>query len=272
MQNQKNIVISSAFGINENGIDFFLKSLRKYYTGEIFFLIGVDDKKIRDLLISYKCNFSQIKVHKHDIQLKRYQYYLDYLKKNQFNKILCCDSRDIYFQDNPFNFNYQGLINFFLEGKKIKDCEFNKNWLIKTHGTNAFEDIKDKSILCSGTVIAQYKTMLEYLELMNELIVKKKYKKSFKYLLTLRRDKSGRGCDQAHANFIGHNKLIKNAYFYPNDDGPIATVYYLKKILFNEKYELINKSRKRYLVVHQYDKRWDDFSPNIENFKKLNNV
>ena len=272
MENLKNLVISSAFGISEQGIDFFLRSLRKHYSGEIFFLVGPSDKKIKNLLTSYNCNFSEIKMHKHDVQLKRYEYYLEYLKNNKFNNVLCCDSIDIYFQDNPFNFSYKGSINFFLEGKKIKDCVFNKNWLVKTHGNKVFENIKEKTILCSGTVIAKYKTMLEYLELIKQLIDKKKYKKSLKYLLTFRRDKSGRGCDQAHANFIGHSNLIKNAYFYQNEDGPIATVYYLKKILFNEKSELVNKSGKHYLVVHQYDKRWDDFSYYVENFKKLNNV
>ena len=272
MGNLKNLVISSAFGIGHQGIDFFLKSLRKFYSDEVLFLVGPNDEKIKSLLAHHKCHYLEIKLHKHDVQLKRYKYYLEYLKNNEFNNVLCCDSRDIYFQDNPFNFTYKGSINFFLEGKKIKDCVYNKNWLIKTHGQETFENIKDKTILCSGTVIAKYTTMLEYLKLMEELVDKKKFKKSLKYLLTLRRDKSGRGCDQAHANYIGHNNLIENSHFYANEDGPIATTYYLKKILFNGKSELINQSGKHYLVVHQYDKRWDKFSYYVENFKKLNNV
>ena len=272
MGNPKNLVISSAFGVSEQGIDFFLKSLRKYYSGEVYFFVGPNDNKIKNLLNTYKCNFSEIQIHKHDVQLKRYKYYLEYLNRNIFDNILCCDSRDIYFQDDPFNFLYKGSINFFLEGKKIKDCIYNKNWLIKTHGNKIFENIKEKTILCSGTVVGKYKTMIEYLQLINQLIHAKKYKKSLKYLLTFRRDKSGRGCDQAHANFIGHNNLIKNGHFYSNDEGPIATAYYLKKIVFNKKSQLINKSGKHYLLVHQYDKRLSDFSNYIENFKKLNNV
>jgi hypothetical protein len=114
--------------------------------------------------------------------------------------------------------------------------------------------------------------MIEYLELMKNLIEKKKYKKSLKYLLTFRRDKNGRGCDQAHANFIGHNQLIKDTHFYSNESGPIATVYYLKKIIFDKNSELINGLGEPYSVVHQYDKRWSEFKPHVDKLKKNLNI
>ena len=100
---------------------------------------------------------------------------------------------------------------------------------------------------------------------------KHKFKKRLKYILTFRRDKGGRGSDQAHGNFIAHKNLIKNSYFYSNEGGPIATVYHLKKINFNDKSQLINKLNEPYLIVHQFDKRWE-VSSNPVNFlkKKLN--
>ena len=272
MNNLKNLVISSAFGFSSNEISFFVKSLRKYYEEEICFLISPNDNKLKDLLIHYNCKFLETKSHKYDIQLKRYDFYLDILKNNKFNKILHCDSRDIYFQSNPFEFPYEGSINFFLEDEKIKNCSFNSNWLIKTHGKEVFDQMKDNIILCSGTVMATNKSMIEYLKLIKNLIKNKKYKKSLKYLLTFRRDKNGRGCDQAHANFIGHNKLIEDSHFYSNESGPIATVYHLKKIVFDKNSNLLNKTGKPYSIVHQYDKRWDEFSEHVNKIKKNLNI
>ena len=109
---------------------------------------------------------SEISEHKFDVQTKRYHYYLKILEKNNYDKILICDSRDIYFQSDPFQFNYQGSINFFLEDEKIKNCIFNSNWLIKTHGKKVFENMKNKTILCSGTILADNSSMIKYLNLM----------------------------------------------------------------------------------------------------------
>ena len=268
MDNLKNLVISATFGFSVNQIDFFLKSLRRYYEDEVYFLISPNDKRVKNLLSYYNCKFLEVKSHRYDIQLKRYKFYLDVLKNKKFNKILCCDSRDIYFQSDPFKFSYKGSINFFLEDEKIKNCPFNSNWLIKTHGKQVFEKIKNNIILCSGTVLATNKSMIEYLELMKNLIEKKKYKKSLKYLLTFRRDKNGRGCDQAHANFIGHNQLIKDTHFYSNESGPIATVYYLKKIVFDKNSNLLNKLGVPYKIVHQYDKKLNEFYNVVEKLKK----
>ena len=109
-----------------------------------------------------------------------------------------------------------------------------------------------------------------------EFFLKKNYivlcvdndKKRLKYLLTFRRDKGGRGVDQAYSNFIVHNKLIENSFTHQNSSGPFATVYYLNKIRFNKEFQLINILDKPYAVVHQYDKRWSEFEFNVTQIKK----
>ena len=45
------------------------------------------------------------------------------------------------------------------------------------------------------------------------------YKKRLKYFLTFRIDPEGRGCDQGHANYIVHNKIIKDVELYSNSKG-----------------------------------------------------
>ena len=44
-------------------------------------------------------------------------------------------------------------------------------------------------------------------------------------------------------------------------------MYNLKKIIFNNKFQLVNSMNEPYAVVHQYDKRWNEFEDKINNFK-----
>jgi len=268
----KNLILSAACGLDPKQIEFFLKSLRKYYKDEIFFLLKKDDIEVKKLLNEHAGNFLEIDVHKFDVQVKRYNFFLKILKENIYNKVLICDSRDIYFQSNPFDHNYKGSINFFLEDKKIKECPYNTNWLIKTYGQKTFEKLSNNIINCSGTTLGASQSIKAYLNLMTKHSLDFKFKKRLKYLLTFRRDQTGRGADQAYANYIVHNKLIENSFLYSNESGPIATVYYLKKIIFDKNHQLINSLNKPYSIVHQYDKRWDEFKDNVGEIKKNLNI
>ena len=269
---KKNLVLTAAFGFSIPQLELFIKTLRKYYKDDVCFIIGVDDHIIEKELKKYNCICIKKKIDKRDIQSSRYEIFLEYLKDKDYHNVLCCDSRDIYFQSNPFDFNYKSSLNFFLEDKKIKDCPHNSNWIIKTYGKSAYKEVSDKIILCSGTVLGSLEKIKEYLSLMKDRISKYKYKKSFKYFLTFRRDPEGRGCDQGHANYLVHKDFIKGCYFYTNAEGPVATVYYLKKIIFDERSRLMNNHNKPYLVVHQYDKRSDDFFSVVNKLKKDLNV
>ncbi len=269
---KKNLILTAAIGFQLSQLQLFIKSLREHYKDEICFVIGSKDIKIEDELKKHNCICIKTKIDKRDIQLKRYKIFLNFLKDKKFDKILFCDSRDIYFQANPFEYQYKGSINFFLEDKKIKDCKFNSEWITKTYGNRVLSELSEKTISCGGTILGSHKCMEEFLSLMIRETGEHKFKKRLKYILTFRRDKGGRGSDQAHGNFIAHNNLIENSYFYPNSSGPIATVYHLNKIKFNKKYQLINSLDEPYLVVHQFDKRWEFFSEAVNFLKKRFNI
>lgn len=255
----ENLILTAAIGYNFKDVELFVKSLRKYYSGKICFIIGYKDQKLESELKKYECDLIKTNVHKKQIQFKRYQIFFDYLKNLNFDHVLLCDSRDIYFQKNPFDFNYKGRINFFLEDYKIKDCPYNSNWIKKTYGIEEFNKINEKTILCSGTVLGNNNEIKNYLELISKYISKFKYKKKLKYFLTLRTDPEQRGCDQGHANYLVHKSIIKDINLYSNLEGPFATVFYLKKIIFDKENRLINGKGDPYLIVHQYDKRWNEF-------------
>ena len=265
---KKNLILSAACGIDPKSIDFFLKSLRHFYHDEICFLENLKDYELKKTLDLYNCQYLEITDHKFDVQIKRYYHYLNILERKQYKNILLCDSRDIYFQADPFKYEYKGNINFFLESKIIKNCQFNSNWIVKTYGEKIFDEISKNTIVCSGTTLGKYDQIKHYLKLMCDQSKNFKYKKRLRYLLTFRRDKEGRGSDQAYANYISHKNLIENSYFYSNESGPIATVYYLKKINFNKNSQLLNSNNEPYVIVHQYDKRWDEFKDKVEKFKK----
>ena len=116
----------------------------------------------------YNCKIIKSKINKKKIQFERYKIYLEFLKEKKYKNILLCDSRDIYFQDNPFNFNFSKSINFFLEDYLIKDCPFNSNWIIKPM-VKKYEQVSNKTILCSGTVLGNYENIKEYLFLMKKI-------------------------------------------------------------------------------------------------------
>lgn len=263
----ENLIITAACGLKVKEVEFFLKSLRNYYNEKIFFVIGKNDLKIKKLLNIYNCNFLEVSVHRSEIQLKRYHFFLKILEEKEYKNVLFCDSRDIYFQSNPFDFNYKGSINYFLEDKRIKDCSINSYWLRRTYGKKVYKLLSDKIISCGGTILGSHKSLKKFLSMMIDETSKHRFKKRLKYLLTFRRDKTSRGSDQSHGNFIAHNKLIDNTYFYANESGPVATVFHLKKIKFNNNFQLVNSLDMPYSIVHQYDKRWGEFENNVRMFK-----
>ncbi len=263
----ENLILAAAVGYKFQQIELFIKTLRQYYYENICIVIGEKDENLAEELKKYNCEILKTKINKKKIQFKRYKIFLDYLSKKSFKNILLCDSRDIFFQKNPFDYKY-GKLNFFLEDHKIKDCPYNSNWIIKTYGHKNFFEIAEKTILCSGTVLGDQNKIMEYLELLNIQIGKFPYRKRLKYLLTFRVDPEGRGCDQGHANYIVHKSLIKDITFHSNLDGPFATVFYLNEINFDNNLKLLNRTGKTYLLVHQYDKRWKEFYNAIEVIKK----
>ena len=52
---EKNLILTAAFGFNIQQLELFIRSLRKYYTGDVCFIIGFNDKDIEQELKKYNC-------------------------------------------------------------------------------------------------------------------------------------------------------------------------------------------------------------------------
>ena len=96
----KNLILTAAIGIDPVQSKLFIKSLRKYYNDEGYFLVGKNDDDLKKILTLNQCKYIEVNVHRFDIQIKRYNYWLKILREGKYKQVLFCDCRYIYFQSN----------------------------------------------------------------------------------------------------------------------------------------------------------------------------
>ena len=73
--------------------------------------------------------------------------------------------------------------------------------------------------------------------------------------------------DQGHANFLVHKTIIKDVLLF-KWGRTICYCLLFKKINFDNSSRLINNRGEPYLLVHQYDKRWSEFSNAVNSLKR----
>ena len=83
----KNLVLTAAFGFGIEQLELFVRSLRKYYNDDICFIIGSKDQLIKNELKKYNCICIEKNVDKRDIQSKRYEFFLEFLKDKNYNNV-----------------------------------------------------------------------------------------------------------------------------------------------------------------------------------------
>jgi hypothetical protein len=252
-----NLILSAAAGYNWSQLEIFVKSLRKVYSDKVLLILNNPNNELINKLNDFNINFLDTKIVPSDSYQSRYQHYYDYLNKNKiYDQVLLTDSRDVFFQNNPFNFFYKKKLNFFLEDDYIKNSSINIKWIKRTTGKLILEKIKEKKISCCGQVIGSYQTILNYCEVMRKNIIIHKYKPSIHSFLFNRKIK---GWDQGIHNYLVYSDIFKNIDFYDNKIGDVATLSLNKELNFNNRGRLINQIGNEYSVIHQYDHFIDSF-------------
>jgi hypothetical protein len=252
-----NLILSVAAGYNWSQLEIFVKSLRKFYREKILLILNKPNTELIKKLKNFNIDFLDTKIIPSETYQSRYQYYYDYLNNNKgYRKVLLTDSRDVFFQKNPFDFPYKKNLNFFLEEEYIKNCSINIKWIKRTVGKLILEKIMDKKISCCGQVIGNCENIIEYCEIMRKNIINYQYKLSIHSLLFKRKIK---GWDQAIHNYLVYSNFFKNIDFYDNQNGDVATLYNSKELNFNFKGRLINQNGYEYSIIHQYDHFIDSF-------------
>ena len=145
-----NLILSTAAGYNWGQLEIFVKSLRKIFREKVILVLNNPNTDLVNKLKDFNIDFLDTKIVPSDSYQSRYQHYYNYLKNNNiFEQVLLTDSRDVFFQDNPFNFFYKKNLNFFLEDDYIKNSSVNIKWIKRTTGKSILEKIKDKKYLAA---------------------------------------------------------------------------------------------------------------------------
>ena len=99
---ENNLVLSAAVGYKFEQIEFFIKSLRKFYKEEVCIVIDGKNTEIEKKLKEYNCSTIKTKISKNETINKRNEIFTNYLKDKNYKNILLCDSRDILFSRKSF--------------------------------------------------------------------------------------------------------------------------------------------------------------------------
>ena len=184
----------------------------------------------------------------------RYDCEYFYLKEHLNNRrfVLHIDSFDVFFQSDPFAPYYEKskpYINFVGEGFYIKNCFWNKKWILTCFSYKEYEEIKYKEIICSGTIIGN-----SYLY--------------FKFLYTLLSMEEWHSCkgdslDQAFINILVHSERLNHlniSFSITSCDGPILTMSKCmskKDIPISKSNKIIGNGKIIPSIVHQYNRFTD---------------
>ncbi|RZL68603.1 MAG: hypothetical protein EOO93_03560 [Pedobacter sp.] len=184
----------------------------------------------------------------HHIALSRYAYYFDVIINNPgYKEILFADVRDIIFQDDPFNFELESDLYFFLEDDKYNLRTQNYIWLKNLFGEEIFKRIGEDRVICSGTTYGKRDAMLHYCEQM-----------CLEQLKHIHSVAGFDGYDQGVHNYLIHTGKFDKATLCENFKGPILTMHGVekKRFVFNDAGKLINEDGHVIPVLHQYDRHY----------------
>jgi len=191
-------------------------------------------------LIGVPCDLSRFDVH---MQSSRFTFIAEYLEKNQIDcdYLFICDSRDVLFQKNIEEYPLKGDLYAFEEEQIIRNCQFNSRWINDVERSIQMPlYIRDKPIICSGTVFVSKSSALSYLNKMSEILLNGPF---IKYT----------GCDQGVHNYICHtNPLELDIQFSSNTDNLVNTIGYGHKEVSGNK--IVNRLGDISYVAHQYDR------------------
>ncbi|MBI5405855.1 hypothetical protein HY972_02365 [Candidatus Kaiserbacteria bacterium] len=152
----------------------------------------------------------------HNLHIYAYRRIVEYAYLHayghKYNYVYLTDTRDVYFQRDPFDFERPNAVCVFLEEKKnlIKDTPANVEWITETFGEKILHEIEHNPVANAGTIcMGPIPLVLEYLEV---------------YLSVLARYGTPLTTDQAVHNYILYEKLFTKVHAYPHNTGPILNL------------------------------------------------
>lgn len=244
-----NLVLGASFGYSPNQIEVFVKSLRKHYSDPVMLVVDSLSNGLEEFFNNYNISsyihpINLTNIRPIEIFSIRHRCYRSILEYNFLDceKILISDVRDVLFQGNPFSHNINTKLEFFLEPKQIKDCDYNSKNIKKFFGEDTLSSIGSNLIACAGTTIGTRAGIINYLD---EML------KELKQFLDT---KNVIAEDQAVHNYMIYTNRFNDYKLYETGRGPVSTLHHLREGIFNEKGEVININGTVVPIVHQWDR------------------
>ena len=161
--------------------------------------------------------------------------------------VLHVDIRDTFFQRDLFQLYEKSgsFIGLPLEEGKLSE-EINSGWLKNQFGEKIYEELKNKQIICSGTI---WGTVDKFYELVKNIWKEIQKKSTYKFSIL----------DQSTTNYLIYHKKLFQDCIITSDvySGPVMTVGLLKNriLSFDSEDNLLNiQNKNKAAVIHQYDR------------------
>jgi hypothetical protein len=254
------LIITTSIGYSEKLVLPFFKSLENIFFGEVLVLCN---KRLNIKGNTYKITFLDLanlsKTIFNSPNNQRYLWIREFLTKtkNSYEYILLTDIRDVYFQNNPFEFVHEKLI-VAEENKLIANCQYNSEWIISLYGQDYYETINNSQIFCSGTILGNFNQILQLLDYivshLNEFGKKLDTGENTMIL------------DQGIFNHFCQNHL-NSIEIHNYKTGKILTAGYIALFHISKDLDILNDRNEIFNIVHQYDRY--QFLTDLIN-KKLN--
>lgn len=260
------LILGTAMGYNFEELKPFIFSLKNSgYKGDLCLFISKIDRKTYQKLKEYGIKMipfqeehpfthkltipnelipDNVSSGKISVKYLRYLLYYMFLLKygNPKSKILLTDVRDVIFQRNPFDFNFNNLCSFIEDTHiTIKASPFNSLRIQRHFGSVTLEKIGNNYPLCSGITFGHFSSIMDYL------------KKMIYLFPTV--DTVGGG-DQGLHNYLIYSGEIKNLKLFDHENGPVFTfgTKIINSIHINKEGFIIKSNGDVYNIIHQYDR------------------
>lgn len=177
----------------------------------------------------------------------RHLLYYEFLVEHsgRYGQIMMTDSRDVFFQGDPFSREYEPGLHVFMEreGVTIGACPHNRQMILEAFGPEALPTLGSYEISCAGVTIGDQESVIAYERRMTELA------------FDVRTMPMVTGLDQGLHNYIVHQGHFPNLRQHGNGDGGVLTMGALQETEFEFAQDrLIGLRKQRVNILHQYDR------------------
>jgi hypothetical protein len=182
------------------------------------------------------------------VRYRRYLLYQEFLEQHaaDFDRVFLADSTDIYFQGDPFAWDWTPGVHYFLEESKnrIGTCRLHRLWLDCQFGPAIAERHAGEVVSCSGTTFGDTAAIRDYLARMVDA------------MLQARNLAKISGGDQGLHNYLRLEGKLPRLTVHANRSGPVLTMGVMQAgdYRLSPAGQVLNTDGTAPPVLHQYDR------------------